>query len=528
MRHKQFEITMLASLAMSTIAFGTNAQVACLPIDRVIVDGVTLFDASKAKAWIAPFEGKCLGLQDFNRIMEAITTAYVDEGYITSRAYLPEQDLSDGSLEIAVVEGYIEDIQFNGEEDRSWQAVVYPKLEGEVANIREIEQGLDNIREMESFKADMELEAGSETGQSILNISATSEQPWKITYSANNYSQEPMGEYSSTIGFSYDHLLGLNDQWNLSFTKSMSPHPLNWGYDGFGTRAINFDLTIPYGKWENTFALSWSDYYQETPGQFDPIPVDGWSRSQSLSFKRLMHRDQTSKTHLTFSLERSEAENYILDTLIESSSRILTVGKIELSHERPLWKGELKSSFALEKGLKWFGAENYDEMPEAQPNAQFTRYLFSADYERDWQFDNGKLGYNATFSAQHSGDRLYGSQQLSIGGVSTVRGVWSSLAAGNSGFTLRQELSYEMPKLKSNWGGTPTLFTALDYGRIFEDTRYDIKNWEATGGVLGLRFEGGALDLDLSYAKLLNLSDQSALDEHQQSGVWMISVSKEW
>ena len=33
---------------------------------------------------------------------------YIDRGYVTSRAYLPQQDLSSGELRVIVVEGRLE------------------------------------------------------------------------------------------------------------------------------------------------------------------------------------------------------------------------------------------------------------------------------------------------------------------------------------------------------------------------------------------------------------------------------------
>lgn len=504
------------------------AQLACLPINDVEVVNAPSLDRAQIDAITAPFEGRCIGLGDFNAILEAVTDAYIAAGLITSRAYLPEQDLSDGRLEIAVVEGSIEKIRFNGAVDRSWQTVVYPGLVGRLANIREIEQGLDTIRAMESFSADMTLDPGSEIGTSILDINATSEKPWRATYSANNYSQDPMGEWPATVGLEADHALGINDQWVVNYTKSMSPSPFHFGYDGFGTEALNASLTIPYGKWEGTLAYSGSRYHQEIDGIFTPIPLNGWSQNWTFDLKRLVHRDRVSKTYLTLSLDRQENENYIFDTLIESSSRVLSTAKLDLSHERPFWDGTLKGNISYQTGLRWLGAEDYRSQPAGQPNAQFSRWNIAASYEKDWALRAGNLGYLSTFSSQLSDDRLYGGQQFAIGGPSTVRGVLSAVAAGSSGFLTRHEFEWQPTKFENKYTGKFGVYAGLDYGVIVEQTDIDVPYWQATGGVVGLRFEGGLFDLDVGYAHLLHLPNQSRLDEYQPSGEWMISLSREF
>ncbi len=518
----------LATLCTTVALFAQGAAANCLPIKEVKITGVALFDEETIRSWRAPFEGRCLGFDEFNKVLETVTSAYIDAGYISSRAYLPEQDLSQGVLTIATVEGRIEAVRFNSEIDHDWQTLVYPNIIDEIAQIRTIEQGLDTIRTMQSFSAEMELQPGSQTGQSILDISAKSEKPWALKYSANNYSQEPLGEYSSTISLTYDHLLGINDIWEISHTKSMSPNPFNWGYDGLGTKAYSIGLTLPYGKWENKFSIARSYYEQETPGIATANTADGWSSTHNLNFKRLIHRDQESKTHLSFSINRAENENFSNGVFIEVSSRILTTGAIELSHERPFKKGTFKGSLRLEKGLRGLGAENASQQSTAQPDAQFLRLLANASYEKSWKRDNANIGYSATFSGQYSNDRLYGGQQFAIGGVSTVRGTFASLARGSKGAFLRQEISYTPTKLKTKHIGQPELYAGLDYGFIAKDKSLDTKFWQATGATLGLRLKSGFADIDISYAKLIDANQQSNLNIHQPSGVWMATIAKKF
>ncbi|MDN3719644.1 POTRA domain-containing protein [Roseibium salinum] len=54
---------------------------------------------------------KCFALEQIFGLVRDTTNLYVDAGYVTSRAYLPEQDLSTGTLRIQVVEGRIEQVQ---------------------------------------------------------------------------------------------------------------------------------------------------------------------------------------------------------------------------------------------------------------------------------------------------------------------------------------------------------------------------------------------------------------------------------
>ncbi|MGO7917456.1 POTRA domain-containing protein, partial [Rhizobium ruizarguesonis] len=69
----------------------------------------------------------------------------IDHGYVTSRDYVPQQDIRKTRiLRLLVVEGTLSDIYLNGKKvaGRGSLATAFPGLIGRVVNIRDIEQGL--------------------------------------------------------------------------------------------------------------------------------------------------------------------------------------------------------------------------------------------------------------------------------------------------------------------------------------------------------------------------------------------------
>lgn len=515
----------ISSALTMSVARGSFAQVACLPIDQVIVKNVTLFDETQVKSWVSDYQGRCLGIEEFNQILERVSNAYVDAGYITSRPYLPEQDLADGSFEIEVVEGKIDTVTFNGERNDRWQRVVYPDISGHIANLREIEQGLDTIRTMPTYEADMELIPGEETGTSVLAIKAVSKRPYQITFSTNNYGQSPLPEFNSSVAISYDNLFSLNETLTLKYSKGVNPTPLNFEYKGIGSSSWGLSGRFPYGKWVWDLGYDQSVSNQVIEGVFSEIPVRGESSSFSVSGKRLIHRDQVSKTYTTFSLNRDKNENKIADVLLESSSRVVTNASVSIIHQRPIKGFNFYGSATLDKGLKILNAEDFDKMPKGQPNAQFTKLDLYANLNRQWQYEKGTLSYDGTLSAQFSGDRLYSSQQFSLGGPSTVRGIKSSIASGSSGFLLKQEFEFAPKSFQIKGMGNWSYYAGLDYGQIFSQPEIDVKSFEATGGAFGLRLKGNGLNMDFGYSNLICLGCEGFSSAYD-SGVYTISFSK--
>ena len=142
---------------------------ACLPIQTIAVTGVTLLTKA-VRATARDYEGRCLGLSALNDLLEQLTFLYLAQGYITSRAFLPEQDLADGTLEIVVVEGRLADIVMDAAPG-AHQGQIHTAFPGQIGapvNLRDIEQGLDQLNRLRANNATVELEAGAEPGASVL------------------------------------------------------------------------------------------------------------------------------------------------------------------------------------------------------------------------------------------------------------------------------------------------------------------------------------------------------------------------
>ena len=77
----------------------------CFAIKQINLVGATLLSAADQASILKPYSGQCLGVGQLNQLLKDITNHYLGRGYVTTRAYLPQQDLSTGHLQVLVVEG---------------------------------------------------------------------------------------------------------------------------------------------------------------------------------------------------------------------------------------------------------------------------------------------------------------------------------------------------------------------------------------------------------------------------------------
>lgn len=94
--------------------------------------------------------------------------------YATSKAYLPEQDLSDGVLKIGLFEGTVGKVTVK---DNRWTKTGYIKnrvapVPGELLKISELEQDVIKFNANNAIKLKVGLSAGEEPGTTDITLNA--------------------------------------------------------------------------------------------------------------------------------------------------------------------------------------------------------------------------------------------------------------------------------------------------------------------------------------------------------------------
>ncbi len=149
----------------------------------------------------------------------AISDWYISRGYITSRAFLTEQDLSQGNYASWCWRGnYV--ISASTATPPRMLKMVFPGLEGKVLNLRDIEQGMEQINRLRSNPVQIEIVPDSEPGYSGVNLTATPEFPLSASVSLDNSGQKSTGENQLNGSLGGNNLLGVADKWFVSGGRS--------------------------------------------------------------------------------------------------------------------------------------------------------------------------------------------------------------------------------------------------------------------------------------------------------------------
>jgi hemolysin activation/secretion protein len=88
-----------------------------IPVSRIEVTGSTILTQNDLTPILQPVEGREVTLEELRQVADAITQLYLDRGYITSRAILLDQTIQNGVVKIRVIEGSLEEIQIQGNQN---------------------------------------------------------------------------------------------------------------------------------------------------------------------------------------------------------------------------------------------------------------------------------------------------------------------------------------------------------------------------------------------------------------------------
>jgi hypothetical protein len=101
--------------------------------------------------------GKCLGALGVGVLLERAQNALVAKGYVTSRILAQAQNLSTGQLLLTIVPGRIRAVRLEPENEgaRTSLASALPAKAGDILNLRDIEQALENFKRVPGADADV-------------------------------------------------------------------------------------------------------------------------------------------------------------------------------------------------------------------------------------------------------------------------------------------------------------------------------------------------------------------------------------
>lgn len=433
----------------------TPVDTRCFAINTIELGGADALSEGERTDLIKPYLGQCLGVPQLNAVLKVITDRYLAKGLVTSRAYLLQQDLSSGNLKIQVVEGKLESLKAaegSGITDRQL-TMSFPGKQGDLLNLREIEQMVDQLNRLPSNQAQMELAPGKAVGGSDVLVKNTAQKPWRVGLSRHNGGQRSTGEQQWGSSLDWYNPLGLADQFSLrGGHDAVSDHQKT-------SRNSMLSYSLPFGWWNLSYSYIDSEYRSRAEANNFKFKQTGDSQTHQVRLERVIHRDALSKTSLNTGIAYLRTNNFIEDSKLALSSNRLSEAQVGINHGRRIGGSFLNIDLGMQNGIGAFDAQaNHDPKP-GQPDARYRKYTATVSYLYPFKLWGESFSFSSLMTGQHSEDVLFSPQRMSLGGQSSIRGYKDQMLAGDSGGYWRNDLRWSRPV---TWAWMQPVF--IEYG----------------------------------------------------------------
>ncbi len=396
---------------------GTAVTGPKIMVKDIQVVGSTAFTPQQLAEVTAPYKNRELTAEDLEALRLGLTYFYINHGYVTSGALVPEQDVADGVLTMQIIEGKITAVNV---EDTKWFRPVYFQSRinlaaGPPLNVGELEDRLRIIQSNPRIeRINAELLPGLAIGENTLNVKVKEANPFKAWLEFNNYQSPVVGAEQGFVTLAHRNLLGFGDTLSLQYGRSAGVNPM-----------LNFRYEIPVSPRDTTVAFQYRRFdfaVKEDP--FDSLDIKNKAQIFGVSVRHPVYRTVDQEFALSLTGEHSRNESFLggapTELITGSPGGRFRVTALRFGQEYVKRTPEqvFSALSRLSVGVGAMGATANGD-PNL-PDARFFSWLGEAQYIRQLPFLRTLLVSRGV--VQLSNDHLFPLEQIAVGGRYSVRG----------------------------------------------------------------------------------------------------------
>lgn len=404
-----------------------------IKLNKIVFSGNTIFKSSDLEKYISQFRKKDLTINNIKNITILITNLYKSRGYITCFAYIPEQKITDNTLQINIFEGKIGEINING---TKWVKKSYLKnsilksndLEkNKIFNINNLKNSINKINNISYLKGHVNIEKGKKAATTDITLNIKEKAPLSLRTSLDNQGRDLIGIHRRSLFLTNNNLTGFGDSLSggLSFASRT-----------FGAMS---NYSMPLGPKGTEFKAGYSFSNVNIGGAFEALKMKGTSHFLSFGITQPVYKKDNFSLISDISFDSTNSKTTLLDSITtqDYKARVLRLGINGYKEDK---SGRLLSRAEISAGLPVLGGSALSEYGIG--SSKFIK--FKTNLIRVQKLPFNSMGI-FRISGQFTPDTLLPSEQILLGGMNTVRGFSEGLLVGdvgyNAGFEIRKGIS---------------------------------------------------------------------------------------
>ena len=436
-------------------------------LKKIVTDPSAVLTDAELDAIIKPYEGQQVKLSDIYDIVEKINALYNEKGYVTCRAFLPPQTITEGTVKLLLVEGRTGTATVSGNKYTKAKYITnrLHLAPGEIANVKQLNKDLLLFNATNATQLRIMMKAGTEPGTTDYEITAYEPKRDTWTLFEDNAGSYTSGEYRTGLFFNTKSLSGNCDAFSLGTVYSQ------------GTRAANAMYSRSLGRSGTKMNLLYStNAVKVVKGGYEDM-IKGHANSYAIGFVQPVLVNETTRSEVSLDYNRQNSKTDWLTpriNMVDDKVQDVTLGYSLTNY------GASHVFYQKHSYVRGYSKQEADMGTGSEPsNKHFGFYKFNGLYQKLYQA--GQM-WNLRADAQWSGsDGMVSSRQFYMGGMYSVRGYKENFLGGDSGFTFSAE--YAVPVINKN----TSAFTFFDYGHVYGNGQSDDQHHILSSVGLGLR-----------------------------------------
>ena len=461
-----------------------------IEVQRFRVTGNKSISSDLLAGLVKPWQGQELDVNSLNDAAGAITRHYQSQGFLLAYAYLPAQKIEQGVVEIAVLEGTVDQVQIVTAQDiRLKDEVIQRHVEDITQSPQILQADLERrlllLNDIPGVVARAAFTPGARPGTADIVVTVAEEEPLANFVDFNKHGSESTGEYRLGATFHLNNLFGYGDSTRFRLQASEQGRLVNG--------SLNTRVPLGGNGWSAEAGLSHLTYELGPP--FATLGARGEADVFHLGLNYALQRSLNANLNLKVSYDFKDLE----DTVVfvgsnQKHSHQLGFG-YSASNRDTFWGGgQTLSSLDLTFGSLAWDSGNTTGL---SASGHFSKFNFDVSRRQSL---GGKWSLLTRLFGQYAFDPLDSSEKQGLSGPYGVR----AYAPGEASVDRGSQLALEIRRYWLLPGGTLNASLFYDYARgtfDVEPTAGVDNTVTLRGGGLGIGWsDGGLLDLSLTAA----------------------------
>ncbi|MBO7672379.1 ShlB/FhaC/HecB family hemolysin secretion/activation protein [bacterium] len=399
-------------------------------IGNVTVDPSEILKPEELSPIISSISGRNVSMSDIQNAVNEINKLYASRGFVTARAYIPEQTISDGNLRIGLIESKVGNVTVNG---NRWTRTKYitdrvAQPKDSVFDIVELEKDVvsfNRYNEGVSLKAN--LRAGQEPGTTDIEINADEKFPFHLVGVMDNAGRYQTGHIRGGAMLYADSLFHIRDKMSLG------------SYFSGGATSPFFDYNIPVNKKDGRVGFLFSSTFAKVKyGPYKGLDLRSHGYQYSLYYSQPWIRkpDFEFGTYLGLNYKRSTMLSDVLGPLINSN------GRDKLSRDE-VTSADIAFNIRKDtkRGIWYLNQDFYYAFPIFDSASNYLK--ISGGITRLHDFSHGIIAQlRSNYQVIPNNKYIPYLDQMQTGGLFTVRGYNEGIMLGKNGYFMSGELIF--------------------------------------------------------------------------------------